>query len=288
MRDKKFARDNHGHRRLLALAIQDYLRLPGATVSGEGGKSLVAKLQDLGVGTSKGVLDRLKDERDEALKGADYPSQSTAERIAEGMAKLGFWPAGDDIDRCLHRLPAFFDGFENAAMEAMRDVITHAGSPATYVSYQYSNMDPSAIIIGRFTFAPFTDLHYAPVTNTIRKTRSTAASITYEGIAWSDASKNIYTFSRVPGYDFPFFTVFNDIARIDGGKSKIVALNGTGLGSARQHNRHLTSITLCNMPYPEDDSPIYSDQHDRLPEAAQNHLLNTLAFGHTNHLTRKA
>ncbi len=151
-------------------------------------------------------------------------------------------------------------------MEAMRDVITHAGSPATYVSYQYSNMDPSAIIIGRFAFAPFTDLHYAPVTNTIRKTRSTAASITYEGIAWSDASKNIYTFSRVPGYDFPFFTVFNDIARVDGGKSKIVALNGTGLGSARQHNRHLTSITLCNMPYPEDDSPIYPDQHDRLPE----------------------
>jgi hypothetical protein len=285
MREKRFERDNHGHRKLLALSIQDYLNQPRATLSGDGGTSLLGKLSALGVGISRGVLTRLSNLNVESRKGDEYPSQAIADATAQALATIGFWPAGDNIERCLRRIPAFYDGFNVPAEEALRDVITHAQhgpTPGTYVSYQYSSIAPDTILTGTFTFGPMTDWRYAPVTNVITKTCSTASSITYEGIAWSDGLKNIYALMRTPGYDFPFFLVLNDFPRENDGHSKIVAINGTGLGAARQHTRHLTSITLCNTPYPEDDSPIYPDQHHRLPPAAQRHLLAPLAFGHTN------
>lgn len=282
MKDKAFERGNHGHRKLLALAIQDYLNQPGATLSGKGGKSLESKLQGMGVGISRQVLTRLANMNVESTPGDEYPSQAIAAKCAEGLAQLGFWPAGRDMERCLRRVPAFYNGFQIAAVDLLKEICKAVDPEQGFVSYQYSSVHPENILIGRFTFGPLTPWHYLDATNTIEKTCSTAPAITYEGVAWSDNLQNLYVQMRVPGYDFPNFILLNDIVRDRNDHRRIVALNGTGLGAGRQHNRHLTSISLSAEPYPEDDSFISPQAQNRMPDHVRKHMTQPLAFGHTN------
>lgn len=275
----KFDRENLGHRRLLALAIQDFLNQPGAQLSGKStdkGPVLITELENAGCAISRGVAARLADLNSTGDRGEEYPRQDTASRVAETLEKLGYWPAGSDMERSLRRLPAFFNGFQPGAVALLKEI------EGCFVSYQYSNRIPGNILIGRLDIGPLTPWHYAPVTNIIDKTGSTAERISYQGLVWSDNLQNIYMLMRVPQYALPHFILLEDIVRSKDDGS-ILAINGTGLGAGRQNHRHLTAMTLIKAPYPEgDDNPITQDQYDRLPEKARAYLNTPLKNGPMN------
>ena len=274
----KFDRENLGHRRLLALAIQDFLNQPGAKLSGESkgdGPSLVDELSKKKCAISRGVAARLADLNGTGERGEEYPRQDTASRVAETLESLGYWPAGQEMERSLRRLPAFYNGFQPGAVTLLKEL------EGTFVTYQFSNRIPSNILIGRLEIGALTPWHYAPATNLIEKSGSSAERILYEGQVWSDNLQNIYMLMRVPHYAFPHFILLEDIVRSKDDGS-ILAINGTGLGAGRQNHRHLTAMTLIRGPYPEDDQPIAPDHHARLPDKARAYLTMPLRNGPIN------
>ncbi|MFA5951881.1 MAG: hypothetical protein WC807_16525 [Hyphomicrobium sp.] len=266
------------HRLLLAESIADFLRtinLPLTSAprsDGTRAPSLQATLAQHGVHIARGNLTRIAD-LDQNL---DAPAPALSVKIAAVLHQLGFWPPVGNVDRALQRVPPFFDCFDPGANRVLDEI------SGEFVSYQYSNRNPANILIGKVTIGPRTAWNYAHVTNYIEKTGSSANSIVFSGIGWSDNRQNIYMLLRSELYAFPTFILFDEIER-PGRETRIETINGTSLGAARQHHRHLTAITLHRAPYPEDDSPVLPAQRDRLPKPVSTYMLMPLKNGPHNY-----
>lgn len=266
------------HRLLLAESISDFLRatnLPLTSAPRQDGStapSLQSTLAQHGVHIARGNLTRIADHDQDLLT----PPPALCGKIATILHQLGFWPPVGNIDRALQRVPPFFDCFDPGADRILDEVC------GEFVSYQYSNRNPANILIGKTTIGPRTAWNYAHVTNYIEKTGSSANSILFSGLGWSDNRQNLYFLLRSELYAFPVFVLLDEIER-PGRETRIETINGTSLGAARQHHRHLTAITLHRAAYPEDDSPVLPHQHDRLPAPVRAYMLLPLKNGPHNY-----
>lgn len=266
------------HRRLLALAISDFLESTGLPLAGEKRKdgtvpsSLQSTLAEKGFHIARGSLGKIAD----VHNAADTTAPFGSERVAAILATLGYWPPLHNAEQALRRLPAFAGAIDSPAVRTMQEV------EGRYVSYQYSSRKPGNILIGEATIGPLLPYGGASAQNFIRKTGSSANSTLYAGIAWADNLGNIYMLLRALPALSPTFVVLDETER-PGAHSDIETINGTAIGAARQYNRHLTALSLHRAAYPDNDTPIEPDQHDRLPEAVRNYILLPLKNGPSNY-----
>lgn len=266
------------HRRLLAVSIADALETMGLALhihkrpDGSLPRSLHSLLAEHGVHMDRNSLSKVAN----IHRHPDDPYPRIAPRIAQALAELGYWPPISKIQTALARIPSFFGA---TGADATRFLQEAAGD---YVSYQYSSRRPGTIVIGRTTITEELPLGGGLVENFISKNSHSITSELYAGIAWADSLGNLYMLLRSLPATSPTFVLLDEIER-KGHSADIETINGTTLGAARQFNRHLTALSLHRAPYPEDDSPIEPDQHDRLPPAVRNYILLPLKNGPSNY-----
>jgi hypothetical protein len=197
-----------------------------------------------------------------------YPPHAAA--VAAFLEDEGYWPV--PLHHAMLMLPSYFGAVTPTNQRILRRI------EGDYVSYQYSSREPDRILIGHTMIRIAKDWGCGVVINTIRTTTTPGVSAVYKGVIFADHDA-IHALLRAEGEDagFPAFM------HLDAGAAPEV-LNGCWLGNARTVQRHLTSITLHNASYPEDDSPILPAHRDaRIPEIVRRHMLCVLKHGPGNY-----
>jgi hypothetical protein len=261
-----------GHRKLLALAINEFASQPGNTVSGptkKDGKGLVEELNKRGTPVSKTQIDRLKKA---APLRETYPPRD-AGVVAQYLQETGYFPPGGDPHKTLEMLPVFFQGFGEASSYRLSKIV------GKYVSYQYSNVDPDYIVSGNLTIGTPSVLRYAPVHEEARIKHNGSKMLIYDGIAFLDAYQVIYVLLREKTLQNPRFYLFDDI---DGPGQDINMLFGTILSGARQHASHLSPVCLQRTDEASPYIRIHKSEISKLPEYVARYMSRPLAPGPNN------
>lgn len=241
MRPDDFNAALHGHRKLLALAIDEFTRKNGCTqnpTKKNDGTSLLERLAASGTAISEATLDRIK--RAPKPDRRDNYSAEEAREIALFLGAKGCFPPCQEAEVAFQNLSAFYRGFD-AKADSMLDACQ-----GEWVSYSYSNMQANKIISGRLTIGPRSSMNQAPVEETIEVIADGRFTYVYEGTAFSDGRMILYILTKERTLGVPRFYLFDGTAR--DASNNIETLLGTSLGAARHHSRHLTSVALYRGP----------------------------------------
>lgn len=265
-----FNPESYSHRHLLALAIRDFINTPGHALS----STNVPASHSLrhACATSKSQLDRLS--RAPNPDDPKTPYARNARQVARFLEKRGFFPPGQDIDKTLKILPVFFDGFSSSAPTVL-DHLT-----GEYASYQFSNLNPDAVLVGTLVIEPRTAWNYARVQETIQINNTGLNTLIYEGVAFTDEEKNLYILTRERNHRHPRFYLFDDCHRPAG--TAIETLYGTLLGGARQRKRQLSPIALHRGADPRPSQPVKKPDLSALPKYVRSYLARELKAGAQN------
>lgn len=208
--------------------------------------------------------------REIASPAHDKAAPPHASGVAAFLESQGYWPV--PLHHAMLMLPSYFGALTPGNQRLLQRI------EGDYVSYQYSSREPDRILIGHTIIRFANDWGCGLIINTIRTTTTPGVSVSYKGVIFADHDA-VHALMRAegPAGGFPAFM------HLDPGAAPDV-LNGCWLGNARTVQRHLTSITLLNAPYPEDDSPIPPAHRDaRLPEIVRRHMLSVLKHGPSNY-----
>lgn len=264
-----------GHRKLLALAIEDFIDEPGNTVSGssdENGKALLEELKKQGTPYTKGKIDRLKKARLASKLEGSYPRDPLP--VVKYLSRTGYFPPGRNTENTLKLLPVFFGGISDPATQLLREI------SGAYTCYQFSNLDPRFIVTSEFQIEKICEWRYAYVREEMLIEHNGRSKLIYEGVAFSDSKRNLYILMREKTSKHPRFYLFDDSDRPE--PNTVETIFGTVLAAARLYNSHLSPVCLYRGNVPAPPKPVSTEDLSSLPRYVAGYLAKPLAPGYSN------
>jgi len=253
----RFDRTDMGYRRLLALAIRDYLNNPLNTLDGkkDGKRKTLRTLRDemseAGFAVTESTLSRLQFPAPADESGSSYPRD--AKRVAEYLETRDFYPPDRSVADTLKILPIFFGGFIETAAQMLED------AEGVYTVYQVSNRQSDHLIASRLEIGPMTEWRFANVREEVVYWGAGSNALRYAGAAFSDENRTLFILSREERHRYPRLYVMDD-CNVPDGSDEIESIYGMVLGGGRRHARHFSPVAFMrgDDPLPEELIPIAS------------------------------